>query len=75
MANRIASKAIPAASYDAIAIRTIDDYSHVIQGIRGGNLVWWGTITISKDGKTRTATLHWYEGGNEYTVKKIYNKG
>jgi hypothetical protein len=25
------------------------------QGIKDGKVMWWGTITVSKDGKTRTA--------------------
>jgi hypothetical protein len=34
-----------------------------------------GTITISKDGKTRTATLHSHDAdGKKYTVKKVYDR-
>ena len=53
----------------------INDHTAAIQGLQDGKLVWWGTISISKSGKTRTATLHSHEAnGKEYTVKKVYDK-
>ena len=37
--------------------------------------MWWGTITISKDGKTRTALLHSIDShGKKQTVTKVYDR-
>ena len=39
-------------------------------------MMWWGTITISKDGKTRTALLSSTDAhGKKYTVKKSLRQG
>lgn len=45
------------------------------QGLKNGKVMWWGTITISKDGKTRTAILHSTDAeGRKYTVEKVYDR-
>ena len=61
--------------HNAERYRVINDHSAAIEGLQDGKVVWWGTITISKDGKTRTATLHSTDAnGKKYTVKKVYDR-
>jgi hypothetical protein len=53
----------------------INDHTAVIEGLQDGKVMWLGTITISKDGKTRTATLYSTDANEKkYTVKKIYDR-
>jgi len=37
--------------HDAEGMRVINDHTLFIQGLKDGKVMWWGTITISKDGK------------------------
>ena len=61
--------------YNATGMRLINEHTVFIQGIKDGQIMWWGTITISKDGKTRTALLHSTDAkGKKLTVKKVYDK-
>ena len=61
--------------HDAERYRVINDHSAAIEGLWGGKVLWWGTITISKDGKTRTAHLHSTDAkGKKFTVKKVYDR-
>jgi len=53
----------------------INDHTLFIQGLKDGKVMWWGTITISKDGKTRTALLHSIDShGKKQTVRKVYDR-
>jgi len=45
----------------------INDHTATIEGLQDGKMVWWGTISISKDGKTRTATLHSHDANGRST--------
>ena len=38
--------------HDAEGMRVINDHTLFIQGLKDGKVMWWGTITISKDGKS-----------------------
>jgi hypothetical protein len=61
--------------HNAERYSVINDHAAAIQGLQDGKVVWWGTITISKDGKTRTAILHSQDGkGKKFTVKKVYDR-
>jgi len=61
--------------HNAERYRAINDHTAFIQGLQDGKVMWCGTITISKDGKTRTATLHSTDAkAKKYTVKKVYDR-
>jgi hypothetical protein len=61
--------------HNAERYRVINDHTAVIEGLQDGKVMWLGTITISKDGKTRTATLYSTDANEKkYTVKKIYDR-
>jgi hypothetical protein len=78
--GRFDGKAYPvkgnaSSSYNSVSIRVMNDHAQFVQGIRDGKVMWWGTITISEDGKTRTALLHSTDSkGKKFTVKKVYDR-
>ena len=68
-------KGDPSSSYNSVCIRVVDERAQFLRGIRDGKVMWSGTITISKDGKTRTALLHSTDSkGKKFTVKKVYDR-
>ena len=61
--------------HNAASYRIINDHTAFVQGFKDGKLMWWGTITISKDGKTRTAILQSTDAkGKKFTVQKVYDR-
>jgi len=61
--------------HNAERYSVINDHTAAIEGLQDRKVVWWGTITISKDGKTRTATLYSHDvNGKKFTVKKVYDR-
>jgi hypothetical protein len=76
--GRFDGKAYPVTGnphHNAERYSVINDHTAAIQGLQEGKVVWSGTITISKDGKTRTATLNSIDAnGKKYTVKKVYDR-
>jgi hypothetical protein len=76
--GRFDSKVYPVTGnphHNAERYSVINDHTAAIEGLQDGKVVWWGTITISKDDKTRTAILHSHDAnGKKYTVKKVYDR-
>lgn len=76
--GRFDGKAYPvkgSPSRDAAALRVINDHTTFIQSFRDGQATWWGTITISRNGKTRTSRLHWLDASRKkITAKRVYDK-
>ena len=61
--------------HDAEGMRLINGHTILIQGLKDRKVMWWGIITISKNGKTRTALLHSIDShGKKQTVTKVYDK-
>jgi hypothetical protein len=62
-------------SYNAVGYRVINDHTNAIQALKDGKLVWSGTITVSKDGKSRTVNIHGIDAnGKKFSGKAIYDK-
>jgi hypothetical protein len=62
-------------SYNAVGLRVINGHANFVQALKNGKVMWWGTITISKNGKTRTASLHWTDAnGKKFSAKKVYDR-
>jgi hypothetical protein len=62
-------------AYNAVGYRVINDRTNAIQTMKDGKLVWWGTITVAKDGKSRTVSIHGTEtNGKKFNAKAVYDK-
>lgn len=62
-------------SYNAIGYRVVNDRTNYIQALKDGKVVWSGTITVSKDSKSRTVSIHGTDpDGKKFSGKAFYNK-
>ena len=62
-------------AFNAMGYRVVNDRTNYIQALKDGKLVWSGTITVAKDGKTRTVTIHGTDAsGKKFSNKSIYDK-
>lgn len=62
-------------SYDAIGYRVVNERTNYIQALKGGKIVWSGTITVAKDGKSRTVSVHGTDAnGKKFSGKAAYDK-
>jgi hypothetical protein len=62
-------------AYDAIGYRVMNERTNAIQALKGGKLAWSGTITVSKDGKSRTVNIHGTDAsGKKFSGKAVYDK-
>ena len=60
---------------DAIAYKVVNDRTNEINAIKDGKTMWSGTITVSKDGKSRTVTVHGTDAnGKKFSSKVVYDK-
>jgi len=60
---------------DAIAYKVVNDRTNEINAMKNGKTTWSGTITVSKDGKSRTVDIHGTdENGKKFTSKAVYDK-
>ena len=63
-------------SYNAVGYRVINDYTNAIQALKDGKLVWSGTITVAKDGKSRIVSIQGTDAnGKKFSGKAAYDKG
>jgi len=62
-------------SYNALGYRIVNDHTNYIQALKDGKLAWSGTITVSKDGKSRTVRIHGTDAnGKKFSGKAVYDK-
>jgi hypothetical protein len=62
-------------AYNAIGYRVINERTNAIQTLKDGKLVWSGTITVAKDGKSRTVNIHGTDpSGKKFSAKVVYDK-
>ena len=60
---------------DSIAYKMVNDQTNEITAMKGGKTMWSGTITVAKDGKSRTANVSGTdEKGKKFTSKAVYDK-
>lgn len=71
-------KAYPAKgnmAFDSIAYKVVNDRTNNLTTMKNGKTLWTGTITVSKDGKSRTVTVNGTDDkGTKYTSKAVYDK-
>lgn len=62
-------------AYNAVGYRVINERTNAIQTLKDGKLVWSGTITVAKDGKSRTVNIHGTDpNGKKFSAKVVYDK-
>jgi uncharacterized protein (DUF1501 family) len=60
---------------DAIAYKVVNDRTNEITAMKDGKTVWSGTITVAKDGKSRTVSINGTDDkGKKFTSKAVYDK-
>ena len=71
-------KAYPAKgnmAFDSIAYKVVNDRTNDLTTMKNGKTLWTGTITVSKDGKSRTVTVNGTDDkGKKYTSRAVYDK-
>src|ERR671924_363698 len=56
--------------WDSAAYKMVNDRTNDITTWKNGKMAWWGRITVAKDGKSRTVTIHGTdEDGKKFTSK------
>lgn len=62
-------------AYDAVAYRVVNEHTNDITFMKGGKATGSGQITVAKDGKSRTVTVHGTDAdGKKFTSKAVYDK-
>jgi lipopolysaccharide export LptBFGC system permease protein LptF len=62
-------------AFDSLAYKMVNDRTNDITAMKGGKTLWTGTITVSKDGKSRTVTINRTdENGKKVSSKAVYDK-
>jgi hypothetical protein len=60
---------------DSIAYKMVNDRTNDITAMKDGKTVWTGTITVAKDGKSRTVIVNGTDDkGKKFTSKAVYDK-
>jgi hypothetical protein len=71
-------KAYPAKgnlSWDSAAYKVVNDHTNEITTMRNGKIAWTGTISVAKDGKSRTVTITGTDAnGKQFHSKAVYDK-
>ena len=62
-------------AYNSVGYRVINDHTNAIQALKDGKILWSGTITVAKDGKSRTVTIRGTDAnGKKFSGKAFYDK-
>jgi hypothetical protein len=62
-------------AFDAAAYKVVNDRTNEISVTKNGKTLWTGTITVGKDGKSRTVIVNGTdEKGKKFTNKVVYDK-
>jgi VCBS repeat-containing protein len=62
-------------AYNSVGYRVINDHTNAIQALKDGKILWSGTITVAKDGKSRTVTIRGTgANGKKFSGKAFYDK-
>jgi hypothetical protein len=62
-------------SYNAMSYKMVNDHTNKITAFKDGKVNWTGTITVSKDGKSRTVTVNGTDAeGKQFSGEVFYDK-
>jgi uncharacterized protein YpmB len=60
---------------DSFAYKMVNDRTNEITAMKDGKTKWSGTITVAKDGKSRTVNISGTDDkGKKFTSKAVYDK-
>lgn len=61
--------------YNAVMYKVVNDHTNDITAMKDGKVNWTGTITVSKDGKSRTVTVNGTDAsGKKFKGRVFYDK-
>ncbi len=61
--------------YDSFAYKVVNDRTNDITAMKNGKMSWYGRITVSADGKSRTVTINGTDAkGKKFKGKAVYDK-
>ena len=61
--------------YNAVMYKVVNDHTNDITAMKDGKVNWTGTITVAKDGKSRTVTVNGTDAnGKKFHGKVFYDK-
>jgi len=61
--------------YNSVMYKMVNDHTNNIMAMKDGKTIWTGTITVSKDGKSRTVTVNGTDAkGKKFTGHVVYDK-
>lgn len=61
--------------YNAVMYKVVNDHTNDITATKDGKTIWTGTITVSKDGKSRTVTVNGSDAnGKKFKGNVFYDK-
>ncbi len=61
--------------YNAVMYKMVNDHTNDITAMKDGKVTWTGTITVAKDGKSRTVTVNGTDAnGKKFKGKAFYDK-
>lgn len=61
--------------YNASMYQVVNDHTNNITTTKDGKMIWTGTITVAKDGKSRTVTVNGTDAqGKKFHSKVFYDK-
>ena len=62
-------------SWNSAAYKVVNDRTNEITTWKNGKVDWSGTITVAKDGKSRTVTMNGTDAnGKKFSGKAVYDK-
>ena len=61
--------------YNAMVYKVVNDYTNNIMAMKDGKTMWTGTVTVAKDGKSRTVIVNGTDAkGKKFTNNVVYDK-
>ena len=61
--------------YNAMMYKVVNDYTNNITAMKDGKTMWTGTVTVAKDGKSRTVIVNGTDAkGKKFTNNVVYDK-
>ena len=61
--------------YNQLMYKMVNDRTNELTAMKDGKMLWTGTVTVAKDGKSRTVTVSGTDAkGKKFKAKSVYDK-